>query len=62
MFFASACAADMGWGTGRHTFGSGPSADGYAIAACGRWPMMSPGAVSGRYTRPAVPLARDTCR
>eukprot|EP00966_Prymnesium_polylepis_P296678 6853745-Prymnesium_polylepis.1 len=23
-----------------------------------RWPMMSPGAVSGRYARPAVPLAR----
>eukprot|EP00966_Prymnesium_polylepis_P242052 5597985-Prymnesium_polylepis.1 len=30
--------------------------------ADGRWPMMSPGAVSGRYARPAVPLARDTCR
>eukprot|EP00966_Prymnesium_polylepis_P307958 7117030-Prymnesium_polylepis.1 len=28
----------------------------------GRWPMMSPGAVSGCYARPAVPLARDMCR
>eukprot|EP00966_Prymnesium_polylepis_P003245 74472-Prymnesium_polylepis.1 len=30
----------------------------------GRWPMMSPGGGVGslRYARPAVPLARDTCR
>jgi hypothetical protein len=28
----------------------------------GRWPMLSPKAVSGDYACPAVPLARDTCR
>ena len=28
----------------------------------GRWPMMSPVAVSGHYARPAVPLARGMCR
>ena len=28
----------------------------------GRWPMLSPKAVSGDYARPAVPLARGMCR
>eukprot|EP00966_Prymnesium_polylepis_P107503 2488489-Prymnesium_polylepis.1 len=32
------------------------------VPRTGRWPMLSPEAVSERYARPAVPLARDTCR
>ena len=34
----------------------------YPLLVHGRWPMMSPVAVSGHYARPAVPLARGSAQ
>eukprot|EP00966_Prymnesium_polylepis_P133872 3094506-Prymnesium_polylepis.1 len=43
----------MGVGTTCRWRPRGPCAE-----RCGRWPMLSPKAISGHYARPAVPLAR----
>ena len=49
------CTAALGWNMETRHFD-------WSFRPPGRWPMLSPKAVSGDYACPAVPLARDTCR